>query len=122
VALSLQTRRSGDVTVIDISGRLVLGQSATSLRDLLRQVTTDGALKILLNLRELSFIDSSGLGELASGHANVRQKGGAVKVAAPPKRVLELLQITGLIRVLEVYETETEALHGWAVQTSGSGS
>jgi anti-sigma B factor antagonist len=122
VAISLQTRRSDDVTVIDIAGRLALGQSATALRDLLRQVTADGALKILLNLRDLSFIDSSGLGELASGHANVRHKGGAVKLAAPPKRVLELLQITGLIRVLDVYETEAEALRGWASHVSGASS
>jgi anti-sigma B factor antagonist len=120
VAISLQTRLIDDVTVIDIAGRLSLGQSATSLRDLVRQVTAGGALKILLNLRDVSFIDSSGLGELASGHANVRHKGGAVKLAAPPKRVLELLQITGLVRVLEVYETEAEALHGWAVGANGA--
>jgi anti-sigma B factor antagonist len=113
VALSLQTRICDDVTVIDVAGRLTLGESATSLRETLKQITAGGVLKILLNLRDLSFIDSSGLGELASGHANLRQKGGAVKLAAPPKRVLELLQITGLVRVIEVYETEADAFHNW---------
>jgi anti-sigma B factor antagonist len=117
MALSLQTRLADDISIIDVSGRLALGQGSTALRELLQQVTAGGALKILLNLRELSFIDSSGLGELASGHANVRHKGGAVKLCAPPRRVLELLQITGLNRVLDIYETELDALRGWGSGT-----
>lgn len=122
MALSLQTRTFGDITVIDVSGRLALGESATSLRELLKQITASGTLKILLNLSDLSFIDSSGLGELASGHANLRQKGGAVKLAAPPKRVLELLQITGIVRVIEVYESESDALRNWPSRTVPAGN
>ncbi len=116
--LTLATRRAGDITVIDASGRLALGQGSTALRQLLQQVTADGAKKILLSLRGVSFIDSSGLGELASGHTNTRQKGGTLKLAGLPPRVEELLQITGLCRVLDVYDNESDAIRSWDSRSS----
>ena len=114
MALTLTSRQSGEVTVIELSGRLDLGPNSAVLHELLHDVTAGGARKILLNLRELSFIDSSGLGELTSGHVRARQKGSALKVACLPKRVKELFQMTGLHTILDVYEDEPEAIGSWS--------
>jgi anti-sigma B factor antagonist len=77
-----------------------------------------GARKILLNLSELSFVDSSGLGELAAGYTNAKHKGSALKIAGVPKRVQALLQMTGLSRVLDIHDEESGALRSWGVNPS----
>jgi anti-sigma B factor antagonist len=118
LALNLTTRIVGDVTVIDVSGRLTLGPGPEALRDMFHDVMTSGARKIVLNLRELFIIDSSGLGELAAGHTNAKHHGCALKITGVPKRVLELLSMTGLNRVLDIHDDEAEALRGWGVSPS----
>jgi anti-sigma B factor antagonist len=119
VAITLTTRLMGDVTVIDLAGRLTLGPGPAELRGVLQEAVAGGARKILLNLRELSFIDSAGLGEFAAGHTNAKQKGSALKIAGAPKRVRELFQMTGLSRVLDIHDDESEALSGWGVNPGG---
>jgi anti-sigma B factor antagonist len=118
VALTLTTRLIGEVTIVDVSGRLALGPGPAALRELLQEAMAGGARKILLNLRELSFIDSSGLGELAAGYTNAKHKDSALKIAGVPKRVQELLQMTGLYRVLDIHDDESAALRGWGVSPS----
>jgi anti-sigma B factor antagonist len=118
LALTLTTRLIGDVTVVDVAGRLTLGPGPAALRELLHEAASGGARKILLNLAELSFIDSSGLGELAAGHTNAKHKGGAMKITGVPGRVQELLQMTGLSRVLDIHDSESDALRGWGVSPS----
>ena len=113
LALTLTTRLETDVTVIDLSGRLTLGPASAALREALQALTDGGVRRILLNLKDVSFIDSAGLGELASGHANVKNKGGTLKMACLSKRVRELFQMTGLNRVLSIYENEPDAIHSW---------
>jgi anti-sigma B factor antagonist len=118
MALTLTTRLIGDVTVVDMAGRLTLGPGPAELRGVLQEAMAGGARKILLNLRELSFIDSAGLGELAAGHTNAKHKGSAVKIVSAPKRVQELLQMTGLSRVLDIHDDESDALRGWGVNAA----
>jgi anti-sigma B factor antagonist len=114
----LTTRLIGDVTVVDMVGRLTLGPGPAELRGVLQEAMAGGARKILLNLRELSFIDSAGLGELAAGHTNAKHKGSSVKIVSAPKRVQELLQMTGLSRVLDIHDDESDALRGWGVNAA----
>jgi anti-sigma B factor antagonist len=118
LALTLTTRLIGDVTVVDVAGRLTLGPAPVALRALLQEAMVGGARKILLNLRDLSFIDSSGLGELAAGYTNAKHKGSALKIAGVPKRVQELLSMTGLSRVLDIHDEEPDALRSWGVNPS----
>lgn len=114
MACKFTTRVSDDVTVIDLSGRLILGPGPAALRELLKEVTAGGARKIVLNLKDVSFIDSSGLGELVSSHVNAKHNGGALKMVCLPKRVEDMFQITGVYRVLDIHDTEFDAIRSWA--------
>ena len=103
MALNLTTRILGDVTVIDLSGRLALGTGPVALRELLREVTAGGSRKIVLNLTDLSFMDSSGLGELVSSHVNAKHNGASLKMTGLSKRIQEVFQMTGVYRVLDAH-------------------
>jgi anti-sigma B factor antagonist len=119
MALKLTTRVIDGVTVVDLSGRLVLGTESSAFRDALAEVSAGGAARILLNLKDLSFIDSSGLGELVAGHVNARHGGGALKIAAVPIRVLELLEMTGIDSVLDIHEDVASAHSSFRLKSSG---
>jgi anti-sigma B factor antagonist len=114
VSVKLNTRQVGDVTVIDISGRITLGEGSSTLRDVLRELTAKGDQKILLNLGDVSYIDSSGIGELVSGFTTVANKGGTLKLLNLAKRVKDLLQITKLYTVFDVHEDEAHAVRSFA--------
>ena len=100
----------GDVTLIEAAGRITLGDSVASLRDQIHQLTENGRVKIVLNLAHVGYIDSSGLGELVSAHATVKSRGGAIKLLHLTSRVKDLLQITKLATLFEVFDDETKAL------------
>jgi anti-sigma B factor antagonist len=114
VSVKLNTRKVGDVTVIDVSGRITLGEGSSALRDVLRELITQGDKKILLNLSDVSYIDSSGIGELVSGFTSVSNAGGTLKLLGLTKRVKDLLQITKLYTVFDVHEEETHAIRSFA--------
>jgi anti-sigma B factor antagonist len=114
MALKLTTRVSGDITVIDLFGRLTLGEGPAALRELLREVTTGGARKVVLNLKDVSFIDSSGLGELISSHVNAKHNGGSLKMVSVPLRLQDLFQMTGVHKVLDIHDDETGAIRSWS--------
>lgn len=113
MAFRLTTRNLGDVTVIDLSGRLELGEGSVVLRETLQSISARGA-KVLINLTEVSFLDTSGLGELVSAHTRAQHEGTDVKLSGIPKRVEKLFQMTGLDRILDIYNDEADALHSWA--------
>ena len=94
--MTASTRLVGGVTIVDLSGRIVLGEGSAGLRDLLRKLVSEGIKKILLNLRNVDYIDSSGLGELVSAFTSMRSGGGELKLLNLTKRVHALLQITKL--------------------------
>ncbi|HEX3748669.1 MAG TPA: STAS domain-containing protein [Bryobacteraceae bacterium] len=110
----MNTRQVGDVSVVDVAGRITLGEGSSALRDLLRDMTSKGNKKILLNLGEVSYIDSSGIGELVSGFTTVTNSGGQLKLLNLNKRVKDLLQITKLYTVFDVHEDEAGAVRSFA--------
>jgi len=109
----LNTRQVGDVSVVDVAGRITLGEGSSALRDTLRDMVSKNQKKILLNLGEVSYIDSSGIGELVSGFTTVTNSGGQLKLLNLTKRVKDLLQITKLYTVFDVHEDEAGAIRSF---------
>ncbi|MCI0362996.1 MAG: STAS domain-containing protein [Phycisphaerales bacterium] len=106
-------REVGGVTIIDLSGRITLGEGSSMLRQMVRDLLGKGQQKILLNLGDISYIDSSGIGELVSGYTTVRNQGGELKLLQLTKRVHDLLQITKLYTVFDVHDSEQRALESF---------
>jgi len=113
VSVKLNTRQIGDVSVVDVAGRITLGEGSSALRDTLREMVNKGQKKILLNLGEVSYIDSSGIGELVSAFTTVTNGGGQLKLLNLTKRVKDLLQITKLYTVFDVHESEVSAIRSF---------
>ena len=113
MSVKLNTRQVGDVSVVDVAGRITLGEGSSALRDALRDLVGKNHKKILLNLGEVSYIDSSGIGEMVSGFTTVSNQSGVVKLLNLTKRVKDLLQITKLYTVFEVFEDETAAVRSF---------
>jgi anti-sigma B factor antagonist len=101
------------ITVVDVSGRITLGEGSSAVRDCLKDLIAKGDKKILLNLSEVSYIDSSGIGELVSGYTTISNQGGTLKLVGLTKRVKDLLQITKLYTVFDVHEEEAHAIHSF---------
>ena len=114
MSVKLNTRQVGDVSVVDVAGRITLGEGSSAMRDTMRELVSKNQKKILLNLGEVSYIDSSGIGELVSGFTTVTNSGGQLKLLNLNKRVKDLLQITKLYTVFEVHEDEAEAVRSFA--------
>jgi anti-sigma B factor antagonist len=114
VSIKLNTRQVGDVTVLDLAGRITLGEGSSTLRDSLKELVAKGEKKILLNLGDVTYIDSSGIGELVSGFTTVTNGGGSLKLLGLNKRVKDLLQVTKLYTVFEAFEDEAEAVRSFA--------
>lgn len=114
MSIKLNTRQVGDVTVLDLAGRITLGEGSSTLRDALKELVAKGDKKILLNLGDVTYIDSSGIGELVSGFTTVTNQGGSLKLLGLNKRVKDLLQVTKLYTVFEAFEDEAEAVRSFA--------
>ena len=110
MSVKLTTRQIGDVTVIDAAGRITLGEGSSTFRDSIKELTTKGHKKVLLNLGDVSYIDSSGIGELVSGFTTVSNAGGQLKLLKLTKRIQDLLQITKLYTIFEVFDDEAAGL------------
>ena len=113
MSVKLTSRQVGDVTVIDAAGRITLGEGASAFRDTIRDLAAKGNKKLLVDLGEVSYIDSSGIGELVSGFTTVTNNGGQLKLVGLSKRVKDLLQITKLYTVFEVFDDEAEAIRSF---------
>ena len=114
MSVKLTVRQIGDVVVVDAVGRLTLGEGSSTFRDTLRDLVAKGNKKIVLNLGEVSYIDSSGIGELVSAFTTVTNHGGRFKLLSLTKRVQDLLQITKLYTVFEVFDDEAAAVGSFA--------
>ena len=114
MSVKFTTRQVGDVTVIDAAGRITLGEGASQFRDTIRDLAAKGDKKILLNLNEVNYIDSSGIGEMVSGFTTVTNHGGQLKLLGLSKRVKDLLQITKLYTVFEVFDDEAAAVRSFS--------
>jgi len=103
-------RQVEGVTVVDMSGRITLGEGSVVLRDTIRDLVGKGQKKILLNLGDVTYIDSSGIGELVSAFTAVRREGGELKLLNLTKKVHDLLQITKLYTVFDIKDDEAAAI------------
>jgi anti-sigma B factor antagonist len=110
MSLKTSTRQVDGVTILDMSGRITLGEGSVVLRDSIRDMVAQGNKKLLLNLGDVTYIDSSGIGELVSAFTAVRKEGGELKLLNLTKKVHDLLQITKLYTVFDVREDETSAI------------
>ena len=108
--LNISTRKSGDVTIVDLSGKIALGESNRALHDAIKKLVEDGNKNLLLNLADVKVIDSSGLGELVAGYASAERNGGAMKMMNLSDRFIELIHITKLYTVFDIFDNEADAL------------
>ncbi len=114
MSIKASTRQVEAITVVDFSGRITLGEGSTVLRDTVRDLLNRGQKKILLNLGDVTYIDSSGIGELVSGFTTVTNQGGQLKLLNLTKKVHDLLQITKLYTVFEVHNDEATAVRSFS--------
>jgi anti-sigma B factor antagonist len=110
VSMKVSTRQVDGITILDLSGRITLGEGSVQLRDSIRDLLAKGSKLILLNLADVNYIDSSGIGELVSAYTTVRNQGGELKLLNLTKKVHDLLQITKLYTVFDVKEDEASAI------------
>ncbi len=116
--VKLNTRQAADVTVVEVSGRITLGEGANALRDAITTLAANGHQKILLKLADASYIDSSGLGVLVAAFASLTNQGGQLKMLDVMPRVKDLLLITKLYTVFDVFDDEATALRSFAPVTA----
>ncbi len=114
MSMKLTTREVSGVTVVDLSGKITLGEGGMTLRDEVRKLLAVGSKKILLNLGDVNYIDSSGLGELVSAYTAVKNAGGELKLLNLTSKVRDLLVITKLVTVFDVKDDETAAVASFA--------
>jgi anti-sigma B factor antagonist len=110
VNLKVSTRQVDGVSIVDCSGRITLGEGSVVLRDTVKDLLSKGQKKILLNLGDVNYIDSSGIGELVSAYTTAKNQGGELKLLKLTKKVHDLLQITKLYTVFEVKDDEAAAV------------
>jgi anti-sigma B factor antagonist len=110
MALTIASREVNGVTVLDLSGRITLGEGSVQLRDAIRGLISKGQKNILLNLAEVNYIDSSGLGELVSAFTTAKNQQAEVKLLKLTKKVHDLLQLTKLYTVFDIKDDEAEAI------------
>jgi anti-sigma B factor antagonist len=108
--LDIKERQAGDVTVLDMSGKITIGEGSVALRSAVRRLLEEGKKKILLNLAGVGYIDSSGIGELVSSFTAINKEGGQLKLLNLTQKLQDLLGITKLLTVFDVYDNESDAL------------
>jgi anti-sigma B factor antagonist len=111
--LDIRERQAGDVTVLDMSGKITIGEGSVALRSAIRRLLEEGKKKILLNLAGVGYMDSSGIGELVSSHTAISKEEGQLKLLNLTDKLESLLAITKLLTVFDVYENESEALNSY---------
>lgn len=112
--MDITTRKVGDVTIVDFKGRLAIGVSDTVLPRLIGEILGDGSTKILLNLSDMDYIDSNGLGELVQVSREAKRGGASLRLLKPHDRVAKTLRLTNLLPMFTVYESEEDALKAFA--------
>jgi anti-sigma B factor antagonist len=114
MSMKLTTRDVSGVTIVDLSGKITLGEGGMTLREEVRKLLADGSKKIVLNLGDVNYIDSSGLGELVSAYTAVKNAGGELKLLNLTSKVRDLLVITKLVTVFDVKDDEASAVSSFA--------
>ena len=120
MAFKASVRRTGDVAIVDLEGRLTLGEGCGALRSTVKDLIAQGDKKILLNLKEVTYIDSSGLGQMISSYASVSEASGTIKMLNTQSRVQDLLTVTKLYSVFEIFSDESVALISFVTPATSS--
>jgi len=115
--LNITERRNGNVIVLDLQGNIRLGESNVELHNILKFLVEKGERRVLLNLADVTYIDSSGLGELVAGFTTLQKSGGELKILRLTERVRELMVITKLLTVFEVFDNEQEAVKSFSADS-----
>jgi anti-sigma B factor antagonist len=121
MSMTTSTRQTGSVTIVDISGRIVLGEESSALREEIHNLLTKGHKQILLNLAAVDSIDSVGLGTLVGAFATVRNKGGELKLFNLPTKVADVMQMTKLYTVFDIMKDEVEGVKSFG-RTKSTGA
>ena len=108
--LNISERQAGDVTILDMSGKVTIGEGSVALRNTIRKLLGEGKKSILLNLSEVGYVDSSGIGELVSSYSVVNKEGGSLRLLNLTQKIQDLLAITKLLTVFDTFDNEGEAL------------
>ncbi len=108
--LDVKERQAGDVTILDLSGEVRIGDASVALREAMRKLVDSGKTKVLLNLGGVKYMDSTGIGELIANYTTLSRKGGQLKLLNLTERIQNLLVITKLLTVFDAYDNEAEAL------------
>ena len=108
--MKITARERDGVTILVLKGKITIGVGDVALRDAVQEALEGGAKNILINLKDVKTIDSSGIGELVSAYTTVTNRGGSLKLELLPPKVLDILQITQLVTVFDIFEDEEEAL------------
>jgi anti-sigma B factor antagonist len=108
--MNVNVRQAGDVTILDLKGKITIGSGDVALRNSIQEVMNNGAKKVLINMADVSTIDSSGIGELVSAYTTATNRGAKLKLVNLPAKVTDILTITQLITVFDVYDSEAEGV------------
>ena len=119
--MTTSIRKLGGVTIVDISGRIELGEESAALRDLVRDLLSKGQKQILFNLGDVNYIDSSGFGHLVSAFTSVRNHGGELKLLNLSNNIQNLMQITRLYTVFEIIDNEAAAVKSFSQSAAATG-
>jgi len=111
--MTIDVKEINEVTVISVAGRITLGDGEDQFREVIRQELAKGVLKILINFSGVTRIDSAGIGELVSAYTITSNRGGKLKLCSLPNKVIEILQITQLITIFEIYDDEEKAINSF---------
>jgi anti-sigma B factor antagonist len=111
--MNIEERNIGDITVLDLKGKMLIGEGDELLREKINSLVEGGTTKILLNLAEVPYVDSAGLGEIVRCYTTVSRKNGQLKLLNLTKRLQDLLSITKLLTVFETYDSEEEAVKSY---------
>ena len=112
--MNVNVRQAGDVTILDLKGKITIGSGDVALRQAIQEVMNSGANKVLINMADVSTIDSSGIGELVSAYTTATNRGARLKLINLPAKVTDILTITQLITVFDVYDSEAEGVSSFS--------
>ena len=118
MALTARTRRVGDVAIVDLSGKITLGENTGILRDELKSVLAQGNKNIILNMKDVSYVDSAGLGELVGAYTTATNAGGAVKLLHLQGKMRDLMQITKLFTIFPTFDDEQQAVSSFGAKAT----
>src|SRR2546425_11578116 len=112
--MQIEERSTGDVTILDLKGRMTMGEGDELLKDKINSLILQGRKKLVLNLEGVPYVDSAGLGEIVRTYTTVSRQGGSLKLVNLTKRITDLLAITKLLTIFDTYDSESEAVKSFA--------